>query len=50
MLILSNLNHSFIVGSGQKLNFKYAGGQVVIDLPAGVRSNLVDVIEVELKK
>ena len=39
-----------IVGSGQKLNFKYADGQLVIDLPAGVRSNLVDVIEVELKK
>jgi alpha-L-fucosidase len=39
-----------IVSSGQKLNFKYADGQVVIDLPAGVRTNLVDVIEVELKK
>jgi alpha-L-fucosidase len=39
-----------MVSSGQKLHFKYADGQVVIDLPASVRSNLVDVIEVLLKK
>jgi alpha-L-fucosidase len=39
-----------ILGSGQKLNFKYADGQVVIDLPASVRTNLVDVIQAELKK
>jgi alpha-L-fucosidase len=39
-----------MVSSGQKLNFIYTEGQVVINLPAGVRTNLVDVIEVELKK
>jgi alpha-L-fucosidase len=39
-----------LLGSGQKLNFIYADGQVVIDLPAGVRTNLVDVIEIALKK
>jgi alpha-L-fucosidase len=39
-----------ILESGQKLNFKYTDGQVIIDLPSGVRTNLVDVIQVELKK
>jgi len=39
-----------LVASEKKLHFKYEGGQVIIDLPANVRSNLVDVIEVALKK
>ena len=38
-----------IAGSGKELHFNYTDGQVVIDLPAGVRTNLVDVIEVALK-
>jgi hypothetical protein len=39
-----------LLGSGKKLNFKYADGQVMIDLPASVRTDLVDVIVVEFKK
>jgi alpha-L-fucosidase len=39
-----------LVGSRQKLHYNYIDGQVVIEVPAGVRTNLVDVIEVELKK
>jgi alpha-L-fucosidase len=39
-----------VLASGKKLNFKYNDGQVIIDLPANVRTNLVDVIQVELKK
>jgi alpha-L-fucosidase len=39
-----------LLASGKKLNFKYADGQVLIDLPANVRTNLVDVIVVECKK
>jgi alpha-L-fucosidase len=39
-----------IISLGKKLNYIYADGQVIIDLPASVRTNLVDVIEVELKK
>ena len=39
-----------LLASGKKLSFKYADGQVIIDLPANVRTNLVDVIVVECKK
>jgi alpha-L-fucosidase len=39
-----------LVGSRQKLHFTYTNEQLVIDVPAGIRTNLVDVIEVELKK
>jgi len=39
-----------VLASGKKLDFKYSDGQVIIDLPANVRTNLVDVIQVELKK
>jgi alpha-L-fucosidase len=39
-----------LVGSGKNLHFRHEGGQVVIELPASVRTNLVDVIEVALKK
>ena len=39
-----------LVGTGKNLHFKNEGRQVIIDVPASVRSNLVDVIEVALKK
>lgn len=39
-----------MVGSGKKLHFRQEGSQVVIEVPASVRSSLVDVIEVALKK
>ena len=39
-----------ISGSGKKLNFNYADGQISIELPASMRSNLVDVVQVELKQ
>ncbi len=37
-----------ILGSGKKLIFNYADGVLSIELPAGIRSNLVDVVQVEL--
>ena len=39
-----------ILGSGKKLNFNYVNGQVIIEVPANVRTELVDVVKVELKK
>ncbi|OQP62863.1 glycoside hydrolase [Niastella vici] len=37
-----------LLGSKQKINYKYTNGQLIIDLPAGIRTDLVDVIEVKL--
>jgi alpha-L-fucosidase len=37
-----------LLHSGKKLNFKYAGNQVTIDLPATLRTDLVDVVQVTL--
>jgi hypothetical protein len=31
---------------GKKLNYTYSNNQVVIDLPAALRSDLVDVVQV----
>jgi alpha-L-fucosidase len=39
-----------ILGSAKKLNFDYTGGEVTIELPANLRTDLVDVIQVELNK
>jgi len=37
-----------LVASGKKLNFSFAEGQATINLPANMRTDLVDVIQVEL--
>jgi alpha-L-fucosidase len=37
-----------LLASGKKLNYKYDANTVSIELPANVRTNLVDVIKVEL--
>lgn len=38
-----------LLGSGRSLKFNYANDEVLIDLPASVRTNLVDVVQVELE-
>jgi len=38
-----------VLGSGKKLKFTYTDNQVFIELPANLRTDLVDVIKVELK-
>lgn len=37
-----------LLDSGKKLNFRYNDNEVSIDLPAGLRTQLVDVVQVEL--
>ena len=37
-----------VLRSGKKLTFRYEGNEVLIDVPASVRTNLVDVVKVEL--
>lgn len=37
-----------LLGSGQKLAFRYSGDIASIELPASLRTNLVDVVKVEL--
>jgi alpha-L-fucosidase len=37
-----------VLGSGKKLNFVYDGSILSIQLPAGIRTNLVDVVQVAL--
>jgi alpha-L-fucosidase len=37
-----------LLGSGKKLNFSYTDGQVKIELPANMRTDLVDVVSVQL--
>jgi alpha-L-fucosidase len=37
-----------MVGSGKKLSFRYEGNEVLADLPAAMRTQLVDVVKVEL--
>ena len=39
-----------MLGSAKKLSFKYTNKQLSIELPAAMRTSLVDVIKVELKK
>jgi len=39
-----------ILGSGKKLSFDYNNAQLTIQVPAAIRTDLVDVIKVELKK
>jgi alpha-L-fucosidase len=39
-----------MLGSGKKISFDYSNGQITIQLPASIRTDLVDVIKVELKK
>ena len=39
-----------LLASKKKLDFKYADGELKIELPAGMRTNLVDVVQVELRK
>ncbi|HEX7903212.1 MAG TPA: alpha-L-fucosidase [Chitinophagaceae bacterium] len=36
-----------LLGSGKKLTSTYKDGQLLIDLPAAIRTNLVDVVQVE---
>lgn len=37
-----------LMGSGKKLNFTYNDNQISIQLPASLRTNLVDVVQIEL--
>jgi len=37
-----------LLASGEDLNFKYADQQVLVNLPANKRTNLVDVVKIEL--